>query len=102
MGTHGNARAIFRRAIDRGNLLVADATAREMGQITLEEALDLLALMGRFGDKRFDRAAVRWLQRLLDERTLSLVDVQVVVANVAALASARRASAVDALRAFVR
>lgn len=93
---------MFRRAIERGNLVVADATARGMGQISLEEALDLLALMGRFGDKRFDRAAVRWLQRLLDERTVELVDVQIAAANLAALATARRASALDALRALSR
>jgi hypothetical protein len=49
-----------------------------------------------------DRAGVRWLQRLLDERTFSLIDVQVVAANLAALVTARGASAVEALRTFVR
>ena len=73
-----------------------------MGQISLEEALDLLALMGRFGDKRFDRAAVRWLQRLLDERTLSLIGAQIAAANIAAVTTARRAPAVKALRALAR
>jgi len=73
-----------------------------MGQISLEEALELLALMGRFGDKRFDRAAVQGLQRLLDEQALSLVDVQIAAANIAALATATRASAVGARRRFVR
>jgi hypothetical protein len=34
---------MFKRTIDRGNLLVADATAREMRQISREEALELLA-----------------------------------------------------------
>jgi hypothetical protein len=33
-------RATFHRAIDRGNLLVAEMTAREIGRITLAEALE--------------------------------------------------------------
>ena len=81
MTAQGHPRALFKRAIERGNLVVADATARELGQLSLADALDLLALMGRFNDHRFDRAAVRWLQRLLDERRLTLVDVQLVAVN---------------------
>jgi Domain of unknown function (DU1801) len=38
----GHPRAIFTRAIERGNLVVAEATARELGRLTLEEVLRLL------------------------------------------------------------
>jgi hypothetical protein len=37
-------RTIFRRAIERGNLVVAEITAREMGRLSLEEALYLTRL----------------------------------------------------------
>src|SRR5262245_5378862 len=42
----GHPRTIFKRAIERGNLVVAEATAREVGRLTLTEALELTALIG--------------------------------------------------------
>ena len=41
MTAPGHPRAIFRRAIERGNLLVAETTAREIGRVTLVELLIL-------------------------------------------------------------
>jgi hypothetical protein len=41
----GHPRAIFQRAIERGNLLVAETTLREIGRVTLTEALQLTALI---------------------------------------------------------
>jgi hypothetical protein len=35
----GHPRVIFKRAIERGNVVIAEATARELGRISLEEAL---------------------------------------------------------------
>lgn len=40
----GQPRAIFSGAIERGNLIVAEMAAREVGNLTLEEALRLLCL----------------------------------------------------------
>jgi hypothetical protein len=40
----GHPRAIFSRAIERGNLVAAEASAREVGNLTLGEALRLLFL----------------------------------------------------------
>jgi hypothetical protein len=34
----GHPKAIFERAVERGNLVVAEATTWELGQLTLEEA----------------------------------------------------------------
>jgi hypothetical protein len=42
----GHPRAIFKRAIENGNVLVAEATAREIG-LSLEEALQLVLLYVR-------------------------------------------------------
>jgi hypothetical protein len=43
----GHPRAIFNRAIERGNLAVAEVTVREIGRISLAEALELTALVAR-------------------------------------------------------
>jgi hypothetical protein len=53
-------RAIFKRAIERGNLVVAEATAREIGRLTLEEALSLVLLYSEHDPIKFERAALRW------------------------------------------
>lgn len=45
MTAQGHPQAIFRRAIEHGNVMVAEATAREVGRITLDEALALTALI---------------------------------------------------------
>jgi hypothetical protein len=50
----GHPRAIFKRAIERGNVLVAEATAREIG-LSLEEALQLVVLYAAL-DVGSDRA----------------------------------------------
>ena len=45
MTAQEHPRTIFRRALERGSLLVAEATAREVGVIALDEALELTALV---------------------------------------------------------
>jgi hypothetical protein len=63
----GHPRAIFKRAIERGNLPVAEVTAREMGKVTLEEALELTALIAFKDPRRHGRAGARWMRRYLEE-----------------------------------
>jgi hypothetical protein len=46
---------------------MAEATARELGRISLEEALALTALVAEKEPERRSRFAVRWLRRLLAE-----------------------------------
>ena len=67
MTAQGHRRAIFTRAIERGNLLVAEATARELGRSTLEEALRLLFLYAEKDPIKYERAALRWLARYAAE-----------------------------------
>jgi hypothetical protein len=50
------------------NLLVAEVTAKEIGRIGLEEALDLRLLIAREDQRRHPRVAARWPQRYLEER----------------------------------
>ena len=46
--------------------------AREIGQLSLIEALALVACYARTGSPEFDKAAVRWLARLAEERDSTL------------------------------
>jgi len=54
--------AIFRRALEHGNLPVAEATAKELPPLNLTDALDLTILTARKDRRRHGRAA-RWLLR---------------------------------------
>lgn len=57
----------FRAAIERGSLIQAEAAARELGGLELDDALRLLLLLHRERDERYERAAVRFLGRVLSE-----------------------------------
>jgi hypothetical protein len=52
MTAQGHPRGIFTRAIERGNLVIAEASAREVGRLTLEEALRLLFLYAEKDPRR--------------------------------------------------
>jgi hypothetical protein len=56
------------RAIERAQLSQAEEAARECSRVGLEEALGLCVLMARDGDRRFERAALRWISRAIEER----------------------------------
>ena len=47
MTAQGHPRTIFKRAIESGNLVIAEAVIREIGQVTLGGALALTALVAR-------------------------------------------------------
>jgi hypothetical protein len=59
----GRPRTLFANALRAGNLTVAQGLARELGRISLAEALELLALIAKKDPRRHPRAAARWLQR---------------------------------------
>ena len=69
LGDHGHARAAFQRALERGNLVVAEIEARDAGLLDLAEALELTALIALRDRERGARYALRWLQRWLERRT---------------------------------
>jgi hypothetical protein len=70
----GHPRAIFQRAIECGNLLVAQNTLREIGRVTLVEALQLTALIAVKDPRRHARVSARWLARSLEERDQATID----------------------------
>jgi hypothetical protein len=80
-------------------LLVAEATAKEIGRISLAEALDLTLLIARKDPRRHPRVAARWLRRYLDEYDGVTIDEAALVASSLAALAARDETAVETLRA---
>jgi hypothetical protein len=70
----GNPRAIFRRAIERGNLLAAELTVREIGHISLHESLALTALIAQKDPGRRSRVAAHWLLRLREQHKAATIE----------------------------
>jgi hypothetical protein len=64
---HPHAR--FRRALERRALWAAEDAARELGEISLEDALQLVHLYAERGSPKYERAAMRWLERYVSEGT---------------------------------
>ena len=81
MTAQGHPRRIFATAIERGNIVMAEATARELGRISLENALALTALVAEKDPKRRSRFAVRWLLRLLEEDESLTIEQAAVFGN---------------------
>lgn len=78
--------SVFWRAIERGNVVGAELAAREFPVLPLDFALALVHLYADTRDRRYERAALRYLERYLAEAAPSLADV----AGVAALLAERR------------
>jgi hypothetical protein len=76
-----HAQVRFRRALECRNLWGAEDAAREMGKLSLEDALRLVHLYGERGSPKFERAAVKWLRRYLEEGSPELSDIAKSVAG---------------------
>jgi len=62
----------FRRAIERRALWMAEDAARELPNLPLEDALQLVRLYAERGSPKFEKAALRWLERYLTESSSRL------------------------------
>lgn len=62
---------------------MAEDAARELPNLALEDALQLVHLYADRGSPKFEPAARRWLVRYLTEGTPSLTDVAKVTASLA-------------------
>ncbi len=103
MTAQGHPRAIFKRAIEQGNLLAAEATAREIGQLTLDEALQLVFLYAEKEPLKFERAALRWLARYVTEgKAVSLLKTQLALAALSELRVGEREAAAKLLMELAR
>jgi hypothetical protein len=97
----GHPRAIYRRAVERGNLLAAETLLRELGRPTLLELLDLTALIAFKAPQRHARVAARWLLRWLEQHDDATIDDAALAAVcLAALGGRRHEHALATLRAL--
>ena len=77
MSIKGGSYARFQRALEAGDLAAVRLAALELPYVNLADALAVCLLMRRQGDRRFERAAVRWLARLSLERPeVTLADLR--------------------------
>jgi hypothetical protein len=97
--SQGSPYGRFRRAVDRGNLLEAEANARELGRLSLADALDYCDLLARQTPERYERAALRWHGRWEAEgKPVSLREAQLALTCLQLLTDQDRAVALSVLR----
>ncbi len=77
MTAQGSPRTRFNRAIEGQWVFHAELAAREMGKLSLSEALGLVLLYAEVEPAKFERAAVRWLARYLAEGSPTLLQAQI-------------------------
>jgi hypothetical protein len=96
----GHPRVIFQRAIEHGNLAVAEATLRsEIPRPTLADLLDLTALIAFKQPERHTRVAARWLLRYLQAvEDATIYDATYAAACLQALGGRHHEHALAALR----
>jgi len=73
-----------------------------MGGLSLADALLLCELLAKTDVARYDRAALRWLQRFIDERLPPLTEAALAASALAELRHGRRNLGVEALKAMLR
>ena len=102
MTSQGTAHGRFTRAIKQRNLWAAETSLRELGGVSLEDAVGYLDLLAETSSAKLERACVRWHGRLETEATLlSLGESQLALAALASLCAGER-DAVDVLRRLLR
>jgi hypothetical protein len=102
MTSQGSAHGRFTRALAQRNLRGAEIAAKEMGGLSLIDALDYLVMLAEVRPDRAPAAAIRWHGRLeLESATLSLTESQLALSALASLC-AGDAAAVEVLRRMLR
>jgi hypothetical protein len=98
VGGAGSPYAAFRRAIEARNLTRALTEARDLPQISLADAAELVVLAAEQHGPSFDRWAGRWAGRyVLEEANVTVGEAQVVLAALASLHEADREAGALAL-----
>ena len=102
MTSQGSAHGRFTRALAQRNLRGAEVAAKEMGGLSLIDALDYLVMLAEVRPDRAPAAAIRWHGRLeLESVTLSLVESQLALAALADLCAGSKES-VPVLKRLLR
>jgi hypothetical protein len=100
--SQGTAHGRFQCAIKRRHLDAAEIAAREMDGLSLEDVLSLCALIVDLDRARAERAALRWLQRFIDERSPPLTEVSLAASALAELRHGERAVGLETLKQLLR
>jgi hypothetical protein len=102
MTSQGTAQGRFQRAIHGRHVQAAEMAAREMGGLSLGDALSLCELLASVDPARYERAALRWLQRFIDERLKPLAEVSLAASALAELRHSNRNVGVETLKRLLR
>jgi hypothetical protein len=102
MTSQGTPHGRFQRAIHARHVQNAEMAAREMGGLSLADALLLCELLANVDLPRYERAALRWRQRFIDERLPPLSEVALAAAALAELRHGQRNTGVEALKRLPR
>ena len=76
--------------------------ARELGGLSLADALSLCELLANVDPARYERAALRWLQRFIDERLPPLAEVALAASALSELRHGNRNVGIEALKRLLR
>jgi hypothetical protein len=102
MTSQGSAHGRFTRAIKTRNLWAAEMALRELGTVSLDDALGYLDVLAELKPEKLERAAVRWHGRLETEAPLlTLAESQLALAALASLVAGER-DAITVLRGLLR
>ncbi len=103
MTSDGRPYARFRRALDGRSVMQAETAARELGRLGLNDALDYLTLLAAEAPDRYDRAARKWLARLLAESpALTLGEAGMALGCLRGLVAGYEEQSREVLRALVK
>ena len=81
--SEGHPGARLQRALAVGNLTAAEQAAFEIPFISLAQARELVELYAEKGDRKYERAALKYLTRYMAEAQPSLADVAQIAAVLA-------------------
>ncbi len=87
MTAQPHAQVRFRRAIERRALWLAEDAARELPNLPLQAALQLVHLYAERGSPKYEKAAMRWLERYLVESSPRLQHFSEIASDLARRAS---------------
>jgi hypothetical protein len=76
--------------------------AREMGGLSLADALLLCELLATVDPQRYERAALRWLERFIEERLPPFTEVALAASALAELRHGQRSVGVETLKRLLR
>lgn len=103
MTSQGSAYGRFQRAMRRRQLFHAEVAARELGHLSLPDALRIALLISEIEPQRWPRAAARWHARfVLEAKGIGLHESALAFSAVAALPGKHRQLGAQTLRQLAR